>query len=99
MTVNNSGMGDIATSYHSGNLQVLSQRAVDENRKGLQFVLDLMWLCSLGSCFLAAVIHIALEGFISSCGDFPLHTPLKAGAVVEKNGACRTPGIFLCRNE
>lgn len=52
----------------------LSESAVDENRKGLQFVLDLMYFCSLRSCFVADVIHIAVEGFISSWGNFPLHT-------------------------
>lgn len=50
----------------------LSQCAVDENWKDLQFVLDLMYFCSLGSCFVADVIHIAVEGFISSCRDFSL---------------------------
>lgn len=52
----------------------LSECAVSENRKGLQFVLDLMCFCSLGSCFVADVICIAVEGFISSWGNFPLHT-------------------------
>lgn len=77
----------------------LLERAVDENRKGLQFVFDLMCFCSLGSCFVADVICVAVEGFISSCRDFPMRTPLKPGAVVEENGGSRSPGICLYRNE
>ncbi|XP_062348464.1 thromboxane-A synthase isoform X1 [Cinclus cinclus] len=45
------------------------------------------------------VIHLAVGGFISPCGGFPLHTALKAGAIVEENGACRSSGTCLPRNE
>lgn len=59
----------------------------------------LRYFCSLGSCFVADVINLAVEGFISPCRGFPLHTALKAGAVVEENGACRSSGTCLPRNE
>lgn len=98
MTVNNSGRGEIATFYHSGNLRVLSQR-VWSMRRGKVCSLCLTCFCSLGSCFAADVIHLAVEGFISPCRGFPLHTALKAGAVVEENGACRSSGTCLPRNE
>lgn len=98
MTVNNSGRGEIATFYHSGNLRVLSQ-SVQSMRRGKVCSLCLTCFCSLGSFFVADVIHLAVEGFISPCGGFPLHTALKAGAVVEENGACRSPGTCLPRNE
>lgn len=55
--------------------------------------------CSLSSCFVADVIPLAVEGFISPRGGFPLHTAPKAAAVVEENGACRSSGTCLPRNE
>ncbi|XP_033370653.1 thromboxane-A synthase isoform X4 [Parus major] len=45
------------------------------------------------------VIHLAVEGFISPCGGFPLCTAFKAGAAEEENGACRSSGTCLPRNE
>lgn len=98
MTVNSSGRGEIATFYHSGNLWVLSQ-SVQSTRRGKVCSLCSICFCSLGSCFVADVIHLAVGGFISPCGGFPLHTALKAGAVVEENGACRSSGTCLPRNE
>ncbi|XP_064277069.1 thromboxane-A synthase isoform X7 [Passer domesticus] len=68
-------------------------------RRGKVCSVCLTCFCSLSSCFVADVIALAVEGFISPCGGFPLRTALKAAAVVEENGACRSSGTCLPRNE
>lgn len=50
----------------------LSECAVHKNRKGLQFILDSMYFCSLGSCFCCRCHSNSCGRFISSWGDFPL---------------------------